>query len=277
MFAVPNQRTGTGEGSDTSFGYDASGNDDGVARSCIHPNGHPVTIPDTLDGTDARHPIARTWSCILFDLDGTITDSAPGIIHRLALTLAEMGAPVPPNADLLRWVGPPILDSFRDFAGFTPEQSLAALAIYRRLVAEVGPYNESAVYPGMAGLIERLHARGVPLAVSSSKPESQVVPILEHFRLASFFTVICGASDDEHRARRRPDTRRRGRRSSRYPRDHGRVGLRIAGRGGRRHGGRALERPARHPPRRLAHPGPVREATDLHLPAVGEVGSAPGR
>jgi phosphoglycolate phosphatase len=200
MFAVPNQRTGTGEGSDTSFGYDASGNDDGVARSCIHPNGHPVTIPDTLDGTDARQPIARTWSCILFDLDGTITDSAPGIIHRLALTLAEMGAPVPPNADLLRWVGPPILDSFRDFAGFTPEQSLAALAIYRRLVAEVGPYNESAVYPGMAGLIERLHARGVPLAVSSSKPESQVVPILEHFRLASFFTVICGASDDETRS-----------------------------------------------------------------------------
>lgn len=159
-----------------------------------------MTIPDTLDGSDARQPIARTWSCVLFDLDGTITDSAPGITHRLALTLAEMGEPVPSQASLMRWVGPPILDSFRDFAGFSPERSLAALDIYRRLVSEVGPYNESAVYPGMAGLIERLHARGVPLAVSSSKPESQVVPILEHFGLAPFFTVICGASDDETRS-----------------------------------------------------------------------------
>lgn len=176
------------------------GNDDGVARSCTLPNGHPVTFSETLDSAEPRQPIARTWSCILFDLDGTITDSAPGIIHRLALTLEEMGAPVPTQAELLRWVGPPILDSFRDFAGFTPEQSLAALDIYRRLVAEVGPYNESAVYPGMAGLIERLHGLGIPLAVSSSKPESQVVPILEHFGLASFFTVICGASDDETRS-----------------------------------------------------------------------------
>jgi phosphoglycolate phosphatase len=159
-----------------------------------------MTTPDSVTLDSAQTPINRTWSCILFDLDGTITDSAPGIVHRLALTLAEMGAPVPSNADLLRWVGPPILDSFRDFAGFTPEQSARALDIYRRLVSEVGPYNESAVYPGMAGLIQRLHDRDIPLAVSSSKPESQVVPILEHFGLSSFFTVICGASDDETRS-----------------------------------------------------------------------------
>ncbi len=160
-----------------------------------------MTTPDTTtEHEQTRAPIARTWSCILFDLDGTITDSAPGIVHRLALTLAEMGAPVPTPAELLRWVGPPILDSFRDFAGFTPEQSARALDIYRRLVTEVGPYNESAVYPGMAGLLQRLHGLGTPLAVSSSKPESQVVPILEHFGLASFFTVICGASDDETRS-----------------------------------------------------------------------------
>lgn len=159
-----------------------------------------MSTPHTTTPDSAQTAITRTWSCILFDLDGTITDSAPGIVHRLAMTLAEMGAPVPSNADLLRWVGPPILDSFRDFAGFTPEQSAHALEIYRRLVSEVGPYNESAVYPGMAGLIQRLHGRGIPLAVSSSKPESQVVPILEHFGLASFFTVICGASDDETRS-----------------------------------------------------------------------------
>lgn len=160
-----------------------------------------MTTPDTAATQNGTHAsITRSWSCVLFDLDGTITDSAPGIIHRLALTLAEMGAPVPSNADLLRWVGPPILDSFRDFAGFTPEQSAHALEIYRRLVSEVGAYSGSAVYPGMAGLIQRLHGRGIPLAVSSSKPESQVVPILEHFGLASSFTVICGASEDETRS-----------------------------------------------------------------------------
>jgi phosphoglycolate phosphatase len=171
-----------------------------------------MTIPDTVTGGERgeeradergenpRAPIVRSWSCVLFDLDGTITDSAPGIVHRLALTLADMGAPVPSDADLLRWVGPPILDSFRDFAGFTAEQSLEALDIYRRHVADVGAYNGSAVYPGMAGLIARLHGLGVPLAVSSSKPESQVVPILEHFGLARYFTVICGASEDETRS-----------------------------------------------------------------------------
>ena len=71
------------------------------------------------------------WSCILFDLDGTIADSAPGITATLAHMFEALELPVPAPAELLRYVGPPILDAFRDFAGFSPEKSAHALKIYR--------------------------------------------------------------------------------------------------------------------------------------------------
>ena len=69
------------------------------------------------------------FSSILFDLDGTIVDSAPGITATLAYTFEQLGLPIPSPAELVAYVGPPILDSFRDLAGFSPEQSREALDI----------------------------------------------------------------------------------------------------------------------------------------------------
>ena len=74
----------------------------------------------------------RPYTSVLFDLDGTIVDSAPGITATLAHTLEAMGEPVPTPAELLAWVGPPIMDSFRDLGGFTLEESHRALEIYRQ-------------------------------------------------------------------------------------------------------------------------------------------------
>src|SRR5690606_5918731 len=73
----------------------------------------------------------RPYTAILFDLDGTITDSAPGITASLAHTFETLGLPVPTPAELLEWVGPPILESFRDLAGFDEAETARALAIYR--------------------------------------------------------------------------------------------------------------------------------------------------
>ncbi|HEY9423954.1 MAG TPA: HAD hydrolase-like protein [Microterricola sp.] len=138
------------------------------------------------------------WSAILFDLDGTITDSAPGITASLARTFATLGRPVPDAAELLAYVGPPLLDSFRERAGMSDEQAWEAINAYR------ADYNgsaiDTAVYPGVAGLLERIHAAGVPLALATSKPESVAVRILENFGLDRYFTVICGATDDESRS-----------------------------------------------------------------------------
>ena len=139
------------------------------------------------------------FSCILFDLDGTIVDSAPGITATLAYTFEQLGLPIPSPAELVAYVGPPILDSFRDLAGFTPEQSQHALDIYRPQYLKTGVFNAE-VYPGIPELLKKIHASGVPLSLATSKPETPATLILEHYDLLKYFDVITGASDDEKRS-----------------------------------------------------------------------------
>ncbi len=139
------------------------------------------------------------FSCILFDLDGTIVDSAPGITATLAYTFEQLGLPVPTPAELVAYVGPPILDSFRDLAGFTPEQSQRALDIYRTQYLKTGVF-DAAVYPGVAELLKKIHESGIPLSLATSKPEAPATLILEHYDLLKYFDVITGASADEVRS-----------------------------------------------------------------------------
>jgi phosphoglycolate phosphatase len=141
------------------------------------------------------------YTAVLFDLDGTITDSAPGITATLAYTFERMGIPVPSPAGLLEYVGPPILESFRDLAGLDEDQSAQALEIYREKYLDDGAY-DSTVYPGMAKLLRDL-ARdrdNHKVSLATSKPELPATLILEHFGLAPYFDVITGASADEVRS-----------------------------------------------------------------------------
>ena len=139
------------------------------------------------------------FSCILFDLDGTIVDSAPGITATLAYTFEQLGLPIPSPAELVPYVGPPILDSFRDLAGFTPEESLRALAIYRPQYLKTGVF-DAKVYPGIREVIKAIREADVPLSLATSKPETPATLILEHYDLLKYFDVITGASDDEKRS-----------------------------------------------------------------------------
>jgi phosphoglycolate phosphatase len=134
---------------------------------------------------------------VLFDLDGTVADSAPGIVGALARTFAELGRPVPD--DLIRWVGPPILDSFRDFGGMSDEESRHALGVYRRIYLE-GGVTDSAIFPGVTGLLRDLHESDIGVALATSKPESLARRILDHYDLSRYFDVIAGASEDERRS-----------------------------------------------------------------------------
>lgn len=143
--------------------------------------------------------LTRTWTCVLFDLDGTLTDSAPGITASLAETFTRLGRPVPSEDELMAYVGPPLLDSFRNFAGMSEIEALDSLGMYR-LVSQERDLIGNAVFPGIAGLLASIHKEGIPLAVATSKPESRAVAILEHFDLAKYFTVISGASEDESRS-----------------------------------------------------------------------------
>lgn len=139
------------------------------------------------------------FSSILFDLDGTIVDSAPGITATLAYTFETLGLPIPSSAELVAYVGPPLLDSFRDLAGFTPEQSQHALEVYRPEYLRAGAFNAT-VYPGVEEVLKAIHESGVPLSLATSKPETPAKLILEHYGLLGYFDVITGASHDEVRS-----------------------------------------------------------------------------
>lgn len=139
------------------------------------------------------------WTCILFDLDGTIADSAPGITASLGYMFEQMGLPVPDPDELRLWVGPPILESFRLRAGMTPEESAQALAIYRQHYLEHAG-SGSPIFDGIPAVLRAIHDSGTPLALATSKPEFPASVILDHGNLTANFRVISGSSIDEIRS-----------------------------------------------------------------------------
>ena len=141
------------------------------------------------------------FSCILFDLDGTIVDSAPGITKTLAYTFAELGLPIPSPAELVAFVGPPIIESFVQRAGFTVDEAHHALTIYRPRYLSTGVF-DATVYPGIRETLTLIHSHGIPLSLATSKPEAPATLILDHYDLRKYFTVITGASEDEVRSKK---------------------------------------------------------------------------
>ena len=135
---------------------------------------------------------------ILFDLDGTLTDSGEGIINCASLALEHLGIPVPDREAMRVFVGPPLDKTFREF-GVPADRTDEAIRVYRSRYIPIGKF-ENSPYPGIRELLQALHERGHRLFVATSKPEGMSVEILEHFELAGFFTDICGATMDGSRS-----------------------------------------------------------------------------
>ena len=135
---------------------------------------------------------------ILFDLDGTLTDSGEGIINCATLALRHFGLPIPSYADMRTFVGPPLRDSFIRF-GVPADQADEAIRVYRSRYIPTGMF-ENTPYPGIRELLEALQAEDYTLYVATSKPEEMSVTILEKFDLAKYFHRICGASIDSSRS-----------------------------------------------------------------------------
>lgn len=134
---------------------------------------------------------------ILFDLDGTLTDSGEGIINCAALALEAFGLPVPSREEMRVFVGPPLHESFIRH-GVPADQADKAVEIYRSRYIPIGAY-ENTPYPGIRELLEHLRAAGCRLFVATSKPEGMSVDILNHFDLSKYFDGICGATLDTSR------------------------------------------------------------------------------
>ena len=128
---------------------------------------------------------------MLFDLDGTLTDSGEGIINCAQYAFRQMGYPVPPREQMGVFVGPPLWQSFIRF-GIPPERADEAVTVFRSRYIPIGKF-ENTPYPGIRELLEDLKDRGWALYVATSKPEVTAIEILEHFDLAKYFSLICGA------------------------------------------------------------------------------------
>lgn len=133
------------------------------------------------------------YSCVLWDVDGTIADASPGILPRLRRVFSAFGLPEPEPAELSLWIGPPMYESFQLRAGLDAERADEAVAHYRELAAAEGYASSVHIYPGIPALLREIRAAGIPQSTASTKPENQVRAILEHHELIDAFTAISGA------------------------------------------------------------------------------------
>ncbi|MEG3269537.1 HAD family hydrolase [Streptococcus suis] len=138
------------------------------------------------------------YQTILFDLDGTLTDSGQGILNSVAYALEKMGIEEPDTANLNRFIGPPLYESFSRFYQLSPEDTQSAVDAFRVYFKEKGMF-ENQLYPGIISLLEELRTAGKTLVIATSKPEIFAKQILEHFGIAHYFDVIAGASLDSSR------------------------------------------------------------------------------
>ena len=135
------------------------------------------------------------WSALLWDLDGTITDSGGEITQRITRALRMVNWPVPPLKELERLIGPPLYEGFIEVLGMSPEKALETITAQREIAELQGLGRRSSVYQGVAPLLAELAIGGYPMAVASSKGEHQVHSVLDHFDLSRYFLTRVGADE----------------------------------------------------------------------------------
>lgn len=133
---------------------------------------------------------------VLFDLDGTLTDSSEGITKSVQYALMQQGIMEPDLKKLYRFIGPPLPYSFMTYYGMDKEHSERALVDFRKRYEPVG-IKENKLYPGIEDLLASLKSEGIKLLVASSKPEVFVYQVLENFNIKCYFDVIIGTPPDE--------------------------------------------------------------------------------
>ena len=138
------------------------------------------------------------FDVVLFDLDGTLTESGIGITRSVAYSLRKFGIEEQDQVKLDRFVGPPLIDSYMRYYGFSREQAVLAVEYYREYYAVTGIF-ENRVYDGVETMLQTLKDSGRVCVLATSKPEHFAVQILEHFGLSQYFSCVAGATMDEKR------------------------------------------------------------------------------
>lgn len=134
---------------------------------------------------------------VLFDLDGTLTDSAEGIFNCLRYSIDRMGREQPTDDLLMEFLGPPLDESYRNRLGYTMEEAKIALTYYRERYQPLGIY-ENKLYPGIKDLLHRLSQRkDIGVYVATAKPLPSAITVLEYFKIHQYFDDVSGAAFDD--------------------------------------------------------------------------------
>lgn len=138
---------------------------------------------------------------ILFDLDGTLTDPAVGITNSIMYSLKKYNIKVDDRSELYKFIGPPLLESFMKYYGFTEEEGKKAIEYYREYFGVKGLF-ENIIYDGIKDLLKSLKDNGKILLVATSKPQVFAEQILVHFKLDKYFSFIAGSNLDGTRIKK---------------------------------------------------------------------------
>ena len=139
------------------------------------------------------------YTHLFFDLDGTLTESGPGITNCVKYALEKFGINENDEGNLKRFIGPPLVDSFMEFYGFSESDAREAMRLYRERFGTVGIF-ENSVYEGIPETLAKRKDSGKKLYVATSKPEIYVPRILEHFDLSKYFEDAEGSDIEETRS-----------------------------------------------------------------------------
>ncbi len=152
-----------------------------------------MTPPAKVAKNPSENTPDNSPEIVLFDLDGTLTDAAPGIVNGMRLVFDHFGIAQPDEATMRTYLGPPLAVTWREHYAFTDEQVTQALVIYREYYHDVGMF-ENEVFDGIPELLTRLNNDDVILATATSKPDFSATRIIEHFGLADHFAFIGAAN-----------------------------------------------------------------------------------
>ena len=135
------------------------------------------------------------YKYILFDLDGTITESGPGIMNSVEYALNKMNREVGERDTLKKFIGPPLTESMEKYYGMSEEEALLGVKYYREYYHDKGIY-ENRVYDGLEEVLKKINEAGKQAIVATSKPEEYAKIIIDHFHLTKYFACVAGMEMD---------------------------------------------------------------------------------
>ncbi len=151
---------------------------------------------EDIEADHSVHSEKKKYKAVLFDLDGTINDSGPGILNSVRYSLKKLGYEIPAEETLRRFVGPSLVYSYTTFCNMSEEIAWKAVEAYRECYHAGECYNLN-LYDGICSLLSDLGKSGIRCAVVTSKPQEMSKQILEHFDMMKYFDVVAGPDPDD--------------------------------------------------------------------------------